>query len=232
MKKICVWFLSLSIILSLAACQKSQGGDSQEDDAVNREDITAPGNDIERTSPDTQPETDGSGDTAPDTPPKEDLSRETENREGKKELIFYWGGPPIENRTPATLYMGDGYSVYIPDEGWESSEGTYGGCTVHAWHNTTVESAQLQVVVLGEMDLEEAREFVRNNEPDFTLIEDKRGGVGGNDAQGEITLQASFYWTDTSMYAVIWRMDPGESEQIFVMLKVMAESFELTGLPL
>lgn len=182
-------------------------------------------------SPELQSKADGIGDTAPDPQPKEDLSGETENREEKKELIFYWGGPPIEDRTPATLYMGDGYSVYIPDEGWESSEGTYGGCAVQVWQNATVESAQLQVVELGEMDLEEAREFVRNNEPDFTLIEDKRGDIGGNDVQGEITLEASFYWTDTSMYAVIWRMDTGESEQIFVMLKVMAESFRLTGYP-
>lgn len=146
------------------------------------------------------------------------------SRDRETELSFYWGSPAEEHTAQAVLYVGDGYSVYIPENGWLFSETKYGGCTAQTWQSASADTAKIQIINLGEAKLQEAQTFVRENEPGYTLIEDKQGGLGGYNAENNLTLMAGFCQAGGSLFAVLWRCDMGE-EQVFEEVKVIAETF-------
>ncbi len=100
--------------------------------------------------------------------------------------IFYNGGVPAKDHLdPVTLFVGNGFSLYIADEGWEYYEEPYGGYTAQGWKSTVDDTARFWIVNLGQKSWEEAQQFARENEPDFDLIEDQRGGLmGETDAAG------------------------------------------------
>ena len=106
--------------------------------------------------------------------------------------IFYNGGVPAKyHLDPVTLFVGNGFSLYIADEGWEYYEEPYGGYTAQGWKSTIDDTARFWIVNLGQKSWEEAQQFARENEPDFDFREDQRGGLMGykdagyNDENGE-----------------------------------------------
>ena len=75
-------------------------------------------------------------------------------REEKTELAF-----TVEGETelvPATLYIGQGYSIYIPDEGWRLEKWVDDGIPEDTWESIVNDDVELTVLHLGEKTLEEA----------------------------------------------------------------------------
>ena len=76
-------------------------------------------------------------------------------RADKKDLTIMVEG--TEEAVPATLYIGQGYSIYIPDEGWRLEKDMEDGVPEEKWESTVNGDVELRVLHLGEKTLEQAQ---------------------------------------------------------------------------
>ena len=126
--------------------------------------------------PPTAPETAAPETTAPAVPTEDRNPTAAElGREEKMDLVFMVEG--MEETVPATLYIGQGYSIYIPDEDWRLEKDVGDGIPEEKWESTVNDDVELRVLHLGEKTLEEAKAWVTAEEDDYRLIEDKQGGL-------------------------------------------------------
>lgn len=58
--------------------------------------------------------------------------------------------------TPATLYVGEGYSLYVPDAGWRKETDREGRIPVDGWESALDEKVEVAVFRYGAVPLEEA----------------------------------------------------------------------------
>lgn len=159
-------------------------------------------------------------------PSEEQPPDEALEREKSTDLIFLIEG--MEDTVPATLYVGEGYSIYIPDEGWALEEDLDDGIQRETWESALLEDVELQVLHLGEMTLEQAQAWISAEEDEFQLIEDKRGGLGGTDERDRSVMEVRFYPSGNAMYAVLYTYPMEAAEGFGTRLSVMADTFELT----
>ena len=146
-------------------------------------------------------------------------------REEAKDLVFIVEG--TEETVPATLYIGQGYSIYIPDEGWRLEKDMDDGIPEDTWESTVNHDVELRVLHLGEKTLEQAKAWVTAAEDDYRLIEDKQGGLGGTDAEDREMMEVRFYPSGSQMYAVLYEYPMEAAEGFGTRLGVMADTFEV-----
>ena len=181
--------------------------------------------------PPTAPETAAAETAAPETTapavPAEDRNPTAAElgREEKKDLVFMVEG--TEEAVPATLYIGQGYSIYIPDEGWRLEKDVDDGIPEDTWESTVNHDVELRVLHLGEKTLEQAQEWVTAEEDDYRLIEDKQGGLGGTDEKNREMLEVRFYPSGSQMYAVLYEYPMEAAEGFGARLSQIAETFEV-----
>ena len=145
-------------------------------------------------------------------------------RADKKDLTIMVEG--TEEAVPATLYIGQGYSIYIPDEDWRLEKDVDDGIPEEKWESTVNDDVELRVLHLGEKTLEEAKAWVTAEENDYRLIEDKQGGLGGTDEKDREMLEVRFYPSGSQMYAVLYEYPMEAAEGFGARLGQIAESFE------
>lgn len=139
------------------------------------------------------------------------------------ELVFLLEGE--EETVSAALYTGSGYSLYIPTEGWQYEQDSEEGIPVDEWKSLDQDEAQLRVYSLGDRTLAQAQEWIRTEEDDYQLLEDRQGGLFGEDAEDQELLEVTFVQADGAIYAVA-RTYPTEAAEGFgVRLSVMADTF-------
>lgn len=111
-------------------------------------------------------------------------------------------------KAESTLFIGDGYSIYIVDEEWVYQSGTMGGRHADIWTNKLDgEEAELRIVKMDSSDLGEAQAWVRQQYPNYELILDNKGGLGGSDfpfPNGTLIFGSNFNLLGDSRYAVIY----------------------------
>ena len=146
-------------------------------------------------------------------------------REEKKDLVFMVEG--TEEPVPATLYIGQGYSIYIPDEGWRMEKDMDDGIPEDTWESTVNPDVELRVLHLGEKTLEQAKAWVTAEEDDYRLIEDKQGGLGGTDEKDREVLEVRFHPSGSQMYAVLYEYPMEAAEGFGARLSQIAETFEV-----
>ncbi len=146
-------------------------------------------------------------------------------REEKKDLMFMVEG--MEEAVPATLYIGQGYSIYIPDEGWKLEKDMDDGIPEDTWESTVNHDVELRVLHLGEKTLEEAKAWVTAAEDDYGLVEDKQGGLGGTDPEDQEMMEVRFYPAGNQMYAVLYEYPVEAAEGFGTRLGVIADTFEI-----
>ena len=141
----------------------------------------------------------------PNEPPA-NTEPETPARAEQVDLTFFVEGE--EEALPATLYVGDGYSLYIPDEDWDGPEqSTESGVPTDTWVSAFNSDVALSVSRYGDMTVTEARDaFAQSSGYEF---EDLMGGspddpLTGTNEKGEYL---SFFVTagGADSYAVSWR---------------------------
>ena len=138
------------------------------------------------------------------------------------ELTFYVEG--MEERAMATLYAGDGYSLYIFDADWVY----YLDDGQPVWESRFNPDVKLSVIHLKDMPLSVAQGWVRRRFEGFNLIEDNRGGLGGTNAEG-IMADVRLISSEDDVYALC-RVYPLEAAEGFgTRLAVMADTFTLTS---
>ena len=146
-------------------------------------------------------------------------------REEKTELAF-----TVEGETelvPVTLYIGQGYSIYIPDEGWRLEKWVDDGIPEDVWESVINDDVELTVLHLGEKTLAEAQAWVKAEEDDYQLVEDKQGGLGGTDEKDREMLEVRFHTSGSTMYAVLYKYPMEAAEGFGTRLGVMADTFQV-----
>ena len=138
------------------------------------------------------------------------------------ELTFYVEG--MEERAMATLYAGDGYSLYIFDENWVY----YLDDGQPVWESRFNPDVKLSVIHLKDMPLSAAQQWVQSRFEGFNLIEDNRGGLGGTNAEN-IMADVRLIPSQDDVYAVssIYPMEAAEG--FGTRLAVMADTFALAS---
>ena len=139
-----------------------------------------------------------------------------------------WEEYPVDCR----LYRTYGYSTYIPKEGvvfrTADGEGRYGGYAASIWMLEKNVNVWFAVVKLDTTNFSEAIQWgLSTAGSDYNLIEDKRGGVLGDSADGTQFLSISFQEKDfNGIYAVIQNYPIAETDNLGAYVKVMADQFQ------
>lgn len=138
------------------------------------------------------------------------------------ELTFYVEG--MEEKAMATLYAGDGYSLYIFDADWVY----YLDDGQPVWESRLNPDVKLSVIHLQDMPLSVAQGWVRRRFEGFDLLEDNRGGLGGTNTEN-IMADVRLIPSQDDVYAVssIYPMEAAEG--FGTRLAVMADTFALTS---
>lgn len=138
------------------------------------------------------------------------------------ELTFYVEG--MEEKAMATLYAGDGYSLYIFDENWVY----YLDDGQPVWESRFNPDVKLSVIHLKNMPLSVAQGWVRRRFEGFDLIEDNRGGLGGTNSEG-IIADVRLISSEDDVYALCCVYPLEAAEGFGTRLAVMADTFALTS---
>ena len=133
-----------------------------------------------------------------------------------------------EYPVPVQLYQADGYSTYIPKEGFEKSEGTYGGRPAVRWEYGENQNVWFSVVPLDTTSFNEAIQWgLSAGGPGYTLIEDKSGGVSGQSTDGSLFWAITFHEKDfKGIYAVICHYPVAQTDDLAAYVKLMADEFQ------
>lgn len=148
-------------------------------------------------------------------------------RPEKTELKFLLEG--MEETLSATLHVGQGYSLYIPDEGWRLDDrDREDGVWEETWESTINDDAELWVLSLGTRTLEEGQAWLRAEEDDYTFQEDKQGGLWGSDPEDRTQMEVRFHSGEDALYAVVCTYPESAAEGFGTRLSVLADTFERT----
>lgn len=134
---------------------------------------------------------------------------------------------------PATLAIRQGYSLYIPDEGWKFSGDVYedGAIWEDQWESVDNDDVELAVRCYAEMTAAEARERFARDQDDY-VFEDLMGGdlgdplMGADDEDGgKLCFMAGE--KDGSTYVVYWKYPADAAEGFGTRLPIIAETFQM-----
>lgn len=209
MKKL---LLCLLLTLTLSACGQSAPaqGDSQTPEPGGQTQPADPANSV-------QTETTQDADR--------NLTAGELDRSETTDLIFFLEGQ--EEAVPAALFIGQGYSLYIPTEDWLAEQDTDDGVPVDSWENAYNDDVELRVLHLGERTLDECYAWFTQNEDDYVISEDKQGGLYGEDQEDRMVLNVRFCEGSGTMYAVAWEYPFEAAEGFGTRLSVIADTFEV-----
>lgn len=146
-------------------------------------------------------------------------------RAEKTQLHFYQGSN--EMAANATLFSGDGYSIYIFEDDWNLRSDSVNGYSATVWQNTTNEDAKLWIIKTDMTDLSAVQSWIRNSFTECDLLEDNRGGLGGTNADGHM-IDAQIMWADDIAYVLLKMYALEDAETFGVLLNVMADTLLLT----
>ena len=147
------------------------------------------------------------------------------SRDETTDLRFMVEG--MEELVPATLYIGQGYSIYVPNEGWRLEEDINQGIQIDTWESTVNDDVELCVLHLGERTLDQAQDWIITEEEDFIFTEDEQGNLVGTDREDQKNIAVIFYSADNAMYAVQYTYPIEATEGFGTRLSVIASTFEI-----
>ena len=149
------------------------------------------------------------------------------SRDETTDLRFMVEG--MEELVPATLYIGQGYSIYVPNEGWRLEEDINEGIQIDTWESVINDDVELSVLHLGERTLDQAQDWIITEEEDFIFTEDEQGNLVGTDMEDQKNIAVIFYSADNAMYAVQYTYPIEAAEGFGTRLSVIASTFEISN---
>ena len=100
-------------------------------------------------------------------------SNQAPTRDNHTTLIYNNGIEDIE--VSATLYQGDGYSIYIPDEGWIDK-----GNSFDSWGlEVAPRDVSIHIETFPDMPLEESKQTLTEKYTYYNFLEDETGWLNG-----------------------------------------------------
>ena len=137
----------------------------------------------------------------------------------------------LAGQLPAILYTGDGYSIYIPDEGWTLELECDEDVVHQTWESDREDDAALSVYHYENVSFMVARDrFLK--ESDFSFSADSGGALVdpllGKDNDGDICKVMVAEGSHGVTYVIAWEYPADAEETCGVTLGAMADSFALT----
>lgn len=140
-------------------------------------------------------------------------------------VTVYPEGEAAECKLEAVVRAG--YTVWLPETGWPfGSLEILDGIPTDTLEYGENENIRLHIATLGGKDLAAAQRWAEETYPQYDLVEDKRGGLGGTDDSGNM-LCAAFYPAENVTYAVIQMYPMEAAEGGGVWLSAFADTFTL-----
>ena len=140
----------------------------------------------------------------------------------------------MTEQVPAAMYIGDGYSIYIPEKGWEHEQETEGHITEDTWESTDNGEVELRVLHYGVYPdaslIETKNHFAREC---GYVFEDLLGGdlgdpLTGTDEDGDKLGFMAAEGQDGETYVVAWEYPAGTEDGFGTRLPQIASTFEVT----
>ena len=120
-----------------------------------------------------------------------------------------------------------GYTVWLPSQDWPFGDREIiRGVPTDTLEYGENDKIQLRIATLAGKDLASAQRWVRENWPQYDLVEDKRGGLGGTDERQNM-LDVALYPAENVTYAVIQMYPLEASEGGGLWVRVFADTFRL-----
>lgn len=140
----------------------------------------------------------------------------------------------VSEQVPVALYIGEGYSIYIPEEGWEHEQDTEGHITEDSWESGDNDEVELRVLHYGVYPdaslIETKSHFARECGYVFTdlLGGDLGDPLTGVDEDGDWLGFMAAEGQGGETYVVAWEYPAGTEEGFGSRLPQIANTFEVT----
>lgn len=141
-------------------------------------------------------------------------------REKEIQLEFFLEG--MQEFQAATLYVGQGYSLYITDDNWIESAGENGETT---WTSSYNPDITLQVIPNAGADRKQAKDALFAG---YTCFEDDGEYAFGSDDSGGFYRAARLIETPNGVLAAVWNYTLEAAEGFGARLYVIAGTLEAT----
>jgi len=141
-------------------------------------------------------------------------------REPKVQLEFFLEG--MAEYQDATLYVGDGYSLYITDDNWLETPGENGKMTWTSGYNPDI---VLKVIPNAGATFPQARDALFDG---YACFDEDGEYVYGRDASGGFYRTARLIETPDGILAAVWDYSLEATEGIGARLYVIAGTLEAT----
>ena len=134
----------------------------------------------------------------------------------------------------AALFIGRGYSLYIPEEGWRHEKDADDGTLEDSWESTVNDEVELEVrrypARLNESLAEVKADFTRDRD---YVFEDLMGGdlgapLTGMDEDGDFLSFMAAQSGDGTVYVISWEYPAEAAEGFGTRLALIANTFQLT----
>ena len=131
---------------------------------------------------------------------------------------------------PASLYVGEGYSIYIPSDGWTLELDSDDGILHQTWEADREDDACLSVYHYKDMSFAVARDrFLRDS--GYTFSPGPTGEPGdpltGSDEDGDLCALAVAEGSHGTTYVIAREYPKGTEETWGVVLEALADTFAL-----
>lgn len=105
---------------------------------------------------------------------------------------------------PSTLHIGDGYSIYIPTEGWKYEMEMDDGILTESWESLYNEDVEFEILHMGEKSVEDAKKWTILDEDDYNFVEldQSDGTLIGTDPKDNDVLQVYFFTVGNNLYEI------------------------------
>ena len=133
----------------------------------------------------------------------------------------------------AALFIGRGYSLYIPEEGWRHEKDADDGTLEDSWESTVNDEVELEVrrypARLKESLATVKADFVKDRD---YVFEDLMGGelgdpLTGMDEDGDFLSFMAAQSGDGTVYVISWEYPAEAAEGFGTRLALMANTFQL-----
>lgn len=119
----------------------------------------------------------------------------------------------------ATLYLGDGYSIYIPDEGWRLDE-------PGEWEDEKTGDATLKILFYSGQTFEQARAQILLDEDGYGFMDlGTDGYFCGQDGEDATTMEVQLKSAPDGTFAILSEYPDEAVEGFGARLSAMAETF-------
>lgn len=142
------------------------------------------------------------------------------------ELKFYPGTKP--EILSLTLYLGKGYSIYIPNEGWRLEQMSYPNkypSFEDVWVSTINDDAYIKVGYFPDKSPKAVRSLIVDQEKDYHLAETKQGGLLGKSDDEKKLLEVFMDDVKNGTFVVSYHYPVAASEKFGSRLSVIADTF-------